>query len=147
MNLSSTMNTNTVTTMVAETPCESHEQQIQENSKKIAKLESKSDYKENRINELIEDNKRIEAKIDKLTDTVNDVIVNSIKDDNDLNNRVIALETQIRTQNDVIENYKEEQRKQRDEDRQKANQRLNYVAIGLTILTIILAYVIPYFAH
>ena len=90
---------------------------------------------------------RIEAKIDKLTETVNDVIVNSIKDDNDLNNRVIALETQLKTQNDVIDKYKEEQRKQRDEDRQKANQRLNYVAIGLTILTIILAYVIPYLLH
>ena len=127
-----------------ETPCESHEQQIQENSKKIAKLESKAEYKETRINELIEDNKRIEAKIDKLTETVNDVIVNSIKDDNDLNNRVIALETQLKTQDKVLKEYKEEQRKQRDEDRQKANMRLTYLGIGLTILTIILAYVIPY---
>lgn len=127
-----------------ETPCQDHEAQIQENSKKIAKLESKAEYKETRINELIEDNKRIEAKIDDLTDKVNEVIVNSIKDDNDLNNRVIALETQLKTQNDAIDKYKKEQREQRDEDRQKANQRLNYVAIGLTILTIILAYVIPY---
>ena len=127
-----------------ETPCTEHEQQIQENSKKIAKLESKAEYKETRINELIEDNKRIEAKIDKLTETVNGVIVNSIKDDNDLNNRVIALETELKTQDKVLKEYQEAQRKEREEDRQKANQRLNYVAIGLTILTIILAYVIPY---
>ena len=127
-----------------ETPCELHESQIQENSHKIAKLESKAEYKETRISELIEDNKRIEAKIDKLTETVNDVIVNSIKDDNDLNNRVIALETQLETQDKVLKEYKAEQRKQRDEDRAKANMRLAYVGIGLTILTIILAYVIPY---
>ena len=94
---------------------------------------------------MIEDNKRIEAKIDKLTETVNEVIVNSIKDDNDLNNRVIALETQLKTQDKVLKEYKEEQRKQRDEDRQKANMRLTYLGVGLTILTIILAYVIPYF--
>lgn len=130
-----------------ETPCNEHEQQIQENSRKISSLETKADYKDKRINELIEDNKRIEAKIDKLTDTVNDVIVNSIKDDNDLNNRVIALETQIKTQNDVLDQYKEEQRKQRDEDRQKANLRLAYVGIGLTVLTIILTYVIPHLPH
>lgn len=130
-----------------ETPCQDHEAQIQENSRKISGLETRADYKDKRINELIEDNKRIEAKIDKLTETVNDVIVNSIKDDNDLNNRVIALETKLETQNDAIDKYKKEQREQRDEDRQKANQRLNYVAIGLTILTIILAYVIPYLLH
>ena len=130
-----------------ETPCNEHEQQIQENSRKISSLETKADYKDKRINELIEDNKRIEAKIDKLTDTVNDVIVNSIKDDNDLNYRVIALETQIKTQNDVIEQYIDELRKQRDEDRQKANLSLAYVGIGLTVLTIILTYVIPHLPH
>jgi len=127
-----------------ETPCELHEQQIQENSRKIAGLESKAEYKNIRINELIEDNKRIEAKIDKLTDTVNKVMLNSIKDDNDLNNRVIALETQIETQNDVLTKYKAEQRKQRDDDRAKTNQRLTYLGIGLTCLTIFLAYILPY---
>ena len=123
------------------TPCNEHEQQIQENSKKIAKLESKAEYKESRINELITDNKRIESKIDELTKTVNDVIVNSIKDDNDLKNRVIALETQIQTQNDVIEKYKDEQRKQRDEDRQKTNQYLGFITAGICILTFVLTYV------
>lgn len=128
-------------TPVNETPCESHEQQIQENSKKIAKLESKAEYKEARINELIEDNKRIEAKIDKLTDTVNDVIVNSIKDDNDLNNRVIALETQIETQNKVLEKYKKEAKEQRDEDRQKMNTRLTAISVGLALLIFFLTYI------
>ena len=134
-------------TPVKDTPCDLHETQIQENSQKIAKLESKAEYKETRITELIEDNKRIEEKIDNLTKTVNEVIVNSIKDDNDLNNRVIALETQLKTQNDVLEKYKEEQRKQREEDRQKSNLRLAYVGIGFTILTIILAYAIPAIFH
>lgn len=141
------MSMSVVTMAANETPCDLHEEQIQENSKKIAKLESKAEYKETRISELIEDNKRIEEKIDNLTKTVNEVIVNSIKDDNDLNNRVIALETKIKTQNDVLEKYKEEQRKQRDEDRSKANLRLAYVGIGLTILTIILAYIIPNIFH
>ena len=127
-----------------ETPCQDHEAQIQENSRKIAGLETRADYKDKRINELIENNRRIESKLDKLTATVNESILASIKDDNNLNNRVIALETQIKTQKDVLDKYKEEQIKQRDEDRQKANLRLAYIGIGLTILTIVLSYVIPH---
>ena len=126
-----------------ETPCQDHEAQIQENSRKISALETKAEYKDKRITELMEDNKRIEAKIDALTETVNKVMLNSIKDDNNLNNRVIALETQIKTQNEVIEAYKEKQRKQREEDRQEANQRLTKIGIALTCLTIFLAYILP----
>ena len=125
-----------------ENPCELHEQQIQENSKKIAELETRADYKDKRIDELNNKMDKIESKLDNLTDTVNTVVVNSIKDDNDLNNRVIALETQIKTQHDVLDKYKEEQRKQRDEDRQKANLRLAYVGIGITILSILLSYLL-----
>ena len=130
--------------MTHETPCTEHETQIQQNTKDIAALETRADYKDKRINELIENNKRIETKLDKLSETVNSVIVNSIKDDNDLKQRVVTLETKIETQNDVLEKYKEQQRKQRDEDRQKANMRLTYLGIGLTILTIILAYIVPH---
>lgn len=128
-----------------ETPCVAHEEQINENAKKIAELEAKNGFKAQRINELIEDNKRIESKIDNLTDTVNKVMLNSIKDDNNLNQRVTALETTIKTQEDTIKKFEEKQRKQRDEDRQKANLRLTYIGIGLTVLTIILSYAIPHF--
>lgn len=126
-----------------ETPCNEHEQQIQELARKTAELETRADYKDARITELIKDNKRIEDKIDKLTDTVNNVVVNSIKDDNDLKNRVIQLETKYETQEDMLDKFKETSRKQREEDRQKANLKLAYVGIGLTILSIILAYIIP----
>ena len=53
-------------TPVSETPCIAHEEQIQENSKKIAELEAKNGFKAQRINDLIEDNRRIESKIDNL---------------------------------------------------------------------------------
>ena len=118
-----------------------HEEQIVSQSQKLAELETKNGFKDQRINELIEDNKRIEEKIDNLTKTVNEVIVNSIKDDNDLNNRVIALETQIQTQNDVLEKYKKEAKDQRDEDRQKLNLRLTAISVGLALLIFALTYV------
>jgi len=126
---------------INETPCTEHENQIQELSRKTAELETRADYKDRRINELIENNKRIESKLDKLTETVNEVIVNSIKDDNDLKQRVITLETKIETQNDVLEKYKEDSRKQRDEDRQKTNTRLTYISVGLAVLVFVLTYI------
>lgn len=126
-------------TMASENHC-LHEDQLQELSAKTAELEAKNGFKEQRINELIADNKRIESKIDKLTDTVNKVMLNSIKDDNNLNQRVITLETQIETQNDVLKQYQEEARKHREEERAKTNQRLTYITVGIAILTFALSY-------
>ena len=126
-----------------ETPCVEHEQQIRENSQKIAELETRADYKERRISELIENNKRIEEKLDRLTDTVNNVVVNSIKDDTELKEKVIKLETKIATQEDVLKQHKEEARKNREEDRAKTNQRLTYITVGVCVLTFILSVLIP----
>ena len=123
-----------------ETPCNQHEEQIQENSREIAELKARANYKDKRINELIEDNKRIELKIDNLTDTVNKVMLNSIKDDNNLNQRVTTLETAIETQDKILEKMEEKQRKGREEDRQKTNQYIAFIGIGLTILSLVLAY-------
>ena len=127
--------------------CLQHEEQIQELARKTAELEAHASFKEQRIMEIIEDNKRIEGKIDNLTDTVNKVMLNSIKDDNNLNQRVTTLETTIKTQNDTIKAFEEKARKQRKEDREKQNLRIAYLGIGLTGLSIILAYMIPHLIH
>lgn len=125
-----------------ETPCETHEAQIQENTREIAGLKERANYKDLRIGELIEDNKRIEAKIDNLTDTVNKVMLNSIKDDNELKQKVLALETKIDTQDKTIAKYKQESKEQRDEDRAKVNQRLTLIGLGISALSIILAFIL-----
>ena len=127
-----------------ETTCNEHEEQIHELSRKTAELETRADYKDLRINELIENNKRIEAKLDALNKTMNDVVVNSIKDDNDLKQRVVTLETQLKTQDDVLKQSKDEARKHREEDRAKTNQRLTYITVGVCVLTFILNVVLPY---
>ncbi|MBR3139506.1 MAG: hypothetical protein IKF11_01380 [Methanobrevibacter sp.] len=118
-----------------------HEEQIQKISQKTAELEAKNGFKEQRIAELIKNNRNIERKIDKLTDTVNQVMLNSVQDDNQLNQRVTSLETQIKTQNEVISKYKEKERKNREEERAKTDQRLAFITVGLAILTFILTWV------
>ena len=124
--------------------CLQHEEQIQELARKTAELEAHASFKEQRIMEIIDDNKRIEGKIDNLTDTVNKVMLNSIKDDNSLNQRVLALETKQQTHDDLLKEFEEKRIKERKEDREKQNLRIAYLGIGLTILSIVLAYVIPH---
>ena len=119
-----------------------HEEQIQGYSKKIAELEAHAEFKEQRINDLIEDNKRIEAKIDNITDTVNKVMLNSIKDDNNLNNRVTTLETKTDTQEKIIAQYEEKARKEREDERQKTNTYLAYIATAIGVLSFVFAYLL-----
>ena len=122
--------------------CLQHEEQIQELSQKMVELAAHAGFKEQRISELIEDNKRIEGKIDNLTDTVNKVMLNSIKDDNNLNQRVTTLETTIKTQNDTIKEFEEKQRKQREEDRAETTQYMVIIGTVIGILSFIFAYIL-----
>ena len=127
--------------------CLQHEEQIQELARKTAELEAHASFKEQRIMEIIDDNKRIEGKIDNLTDTVNKVMLNSIKDDNSLNQRVLALETKQKTHDDLLKEFEEKRIKERKEDREKQNLRIAYLGVGLTGLSILLAYMIPHLIH
>ena len=133
------MNMNVMTMNVNENQCIQHEEQIQELARKTAELEAHANFKEQRISELIEDNKRIEGKIDNLTDTVNKVMLNSIRDDNDLNQRVLTLETKSDTQEKLLNEYEEKARKQRDEDRAKNNQNITIIGLVMTGVSLIIA--------
>lgn len=119
-----------------------HEEQIQGYSQKIAELEAHAEFKEQRINELIKDNKRIERKIDNLTNTVNKVMLNSIRDNNDLKQRVITLETKADTQEKIIAQYEEKARKQREEERAKTNIHLAYIGTAMGVLSFVFAYLL-----
>ena len=122
--------------------CLQHEEQIQELSRKTAELEAHASFKEQRISELIEDNKRIEGKIDNLTDTVNKVMLNSIRDDNDLKQRVLTLETKSDTQEKLLKEYEAKAKKQRDDERARTNQYLSGIGVAIAILSFVFAYVL-----
>ena len=90
--------------MVSEHPDCIHEEQIQNQSRKIAELETRADYKEKMINELNESMKEIKRSMDSLDKTITDFILKSINDDSNLrelvnrqDNRITALETTNKT--------------------------------------------------
>jgi len=125
-----------------ETPCVQHEEQIQKNARKIAELEAHASFKEQRIIELIKDNKRIEGKIDKLTESVNKSILASVRGDSDLTQRVLALETKSETQEKLLKEYEEKAREQRDEDRAKTTQYMAAIGTVIGVLSFIFAYIL-----
>ena len=62
------------------------ERKVDEHSVQIQELHDEIDFKKWKIDSLI-------TKIDNLTDVVQQIQLNQIKDDNDIKNRVIALES------------------------------------------------------
>ena len=121
--------------------CLQHEEQIQELARKTAELEAHASFKEQRITELIKDNKRIESKIDKLTESVNKSILASVQGDSDLQQRVLALETKSDTQAKLIKEYEEKARKQREDDRAKFNQNIAVIGVVMTAISLIIAFI------
>lgn len=122
--------------------CLQHEEQIQELARKTAELEAHASFKEQRIMEIIDDNKRIEGKIDNLTESVNKSILASVQGDSDLKQRVLKLETKSDTQENLLKEYEEKQRKQRDEDRAKTTQHMAVIGTVIGVLSFIFAYII-----
>ena len=66
------------------------EAKVEEHSLQIQQLHDEVDFKKWKIDSLIE-------KIDNLTNVVQQIQLNQIEDDNDIKNRVIALESSLKT--------------------------------------------------
>lgn len=73
-----------------ETVPKSLEEKVEEHSLQIQQLHDEVDFKKWKIDSLIE-------KIDNLTTVVQQIQLNQIEDDNDIKNRVIALESALKT--------------------------------------------------
>lgn len=71
------------------------DEQLQGQSRKIAELEARANYKDERIEQIIQDQKRMEDKIDDLTEAVSQLKYQSLQDDKDIDKRVTTLESTV----------------------------------------------------
>lgn len=85
-----------------------HEEQILNQSRKIERLDAELVYKKERLDELKEDNRRMERKIDKLSEDVTDFIGASDTKDNELNNRLIKIETKQQVQDEMTKKNRDD---------------------------------------
>ena len=101
-----------------------HEEQIQGQSRTIERISAELNYKKERLDELKEDNKRMEEKIDDIKECVNQLIVKSKTDDDKLENRLIAIETEQK----VI-------KEMQDKNRTDANIKIAIVGLLIAALS------------
>ena len=97
-----------------------HEDQIQGQSRKIERLEARADFKEKRLDELNEKIDKMDGKLDTIVDTVNDFILQSSQQDNQLEIRLTKVETDMENQ------------------KMESQRRTVWIGIGLTIITILI---------
>ena len=112
---------------VSTKPCIEHEEQIQNNTRDIAELQTEIKFKEKRIDDIYLKIEKMEDKLDKLNDNVNKIILQSTKGDTDLELRLKAIETELQIQKQTtIDNHT------------RLSSLLAIVGVGLTIMTILI---------
>ena len=86
-----------------------HEELLQSHSLQLKEHETELHYKKEKLDEIKEDNKRMEEKLDDIKECVNEIIIASKRDDSQLkeiiakqDNRITALETTNKTLKWVI---------------------------------------------
>ena len=73
-----------------------HEDKFQEAETKLAHFQSRMDFKEEKIDQLVMDFKKMDEKLDKITENIHQLQLDSAKDDFNIDNRVTQLETTVR---------------------------------------------------
>lgn len=108
-----------------------HEDQIQNQSRKIAELETRADYKERRIDEMNEKIEKIDSKLDEINKNVNDLILQSTKGDSSLELRLKAIETELQLQKQTAADIRAEA----IDNRADANLKIAIIGIVFAALT------------
>ena len=112
---------------MTDTPCQDHEEQIQNNTRQIAEVQTELRFKEKRIDDLYLKMEKVENKIDIMNENINQLILQSNKDDTQLELRLKAIETELAIQKQTaIDNHN------------RVSSLLAIVGVGLTIITILI---------
>ena len=101
------------------------DEQIQNHSRLIEGLKARADYKDKKLDEFNDKMDKMEVKIDKLADSVNTLVLQSTKDDQDLELRLKAIETELAIQKQTSTT-----------NHNRLSSLLAIVGVGLTIITI-----------
>ena len=111
-----------------------HEEQLIGQSRVIERLSAELDYKKERLDDLKEDNRRMEGKLDGIVSKLNDMEKTSDNKDAKIEKRLVALETRQA----VLE---EKMQESKDEDDKKTNRLFTKLALIFSAITIIVSIV------
>ena len=101
-----------------------HEDMLLSHNRTIERLDAEMDYKKEKLDDLKESNKRMEEKIDEIKESVNEIILKSQTDDDKLDKRILAIETEQQVQRELTE-----------KNRADFNTKLSIITIIFLVLT------------
>lgn len=101
-----------------------HEDMLLSHNRTIERLDAEMDYKKEKLDDLKESNRRMEEKIDEIKESVNEIILKSTADDDKLDKRILAIETELQVQRDIT-----------NKNRSDFNTKLTIVSVIFIVLT------------
>lgn len=108
-----------------------HESLIQSHSTDIQSLKTRADYKDKRLDDLDAKIEKMSEKLDKMNDSINKLIIQSNKNDADIEKRIVALETKNKENEKAIQ-----------DNRNRFTIILSVIVLFFTALTFIFNFII-----
>lgn len=113
-----------------------HEEQILSQSKTIERLDAELSYKKERLDDLKEDNRRMEEKLDEIKNCMNKIVTKSKSDDAELDKRLTAIETEQK----VI-------KEMQDKNRADTNLKLYFIVVIFTVVSVVIGLISFYLSY
>lgn len=123
-----------------------HEEQFLGQSRAIEKLNAEMNYKKEKLDDLKKDNKRMEEKIDKIRVSLNELILKSKADDDNLEKRFALIENELDKRIVAIETEQRVLKEQEKNNRANFNVKLVIMGLVFSAITIVIS-VLPYFLN
>lgn len=120
-----------------------HEEQFLGQSRAIEKLNAEMNYKKEKLDDLKKDNKRMEEKIDEIRVSLNELILKSKTDDDNLEKRFALIETELDKRIVALETEQKVLKEQEKNNRDSINLKIAVIGIVLTVITICIS-LLPY---
>lgn len=115
-----------------------HEEQFLGQSRAIEKLNAEMNYKKEKLDDLKEDNRRMEEKIDDIKECINELVVKSKTDDDRLEKRFVAMETDLDKRLVKIETEQKVLKEQEKKNRENTNLKLTIVTIVFAAISLLI---------
>lgn len=112
-----------------------HEDQIQNQSRKIERIDAELGYKKEKLDDLKEQNEKMQDTLEEIRKDINKIMLKSKDGDTELNKRIIKLENQNQTLQQEITEIKNTQEKNTDRQYTKIALLISAIAIIVSIIT------------
>lgn len=124
-----------------------HEGDFLDQSVNMERLATEMKHNKEKLDELKEDNRRMDGKLDDIKDCVNELIVKSKTDDDKLEKKFSELRTDIENRLVAIETEQKVLKEQSDINRDNTNLKISRITVIFTVICGVITALTFYFSY